>query len=81
MSLSMEEMYYIILRKKLQCEEQRDERNFLICKSCFLCASFLNRRYASFNQCHSCMNSELESMSISRAETYTFDYDPFQGVS
>jgi hypothetical protein len=79
MSSSMEEMYYIILRKKLQCEEQRDERNFLICKSCFLCASFLNRRL--FNQCHSCMNSELESMSISRAETYTFDYDPFQGVS
>lgn len=42
MSFSMEELYYDILKKKLQFEERRDERNFLICKSCFWCASFLH---------------------------------------
>lgn len=27
------------------------------------------------------MNSELESMPLSFDEAYTFNYDPFQGVS
>jgi len=52
-----------------------------MCKSCFWCASFLNSMYRSFNECPSCMKSELESMSISLNEIYTFDHDPRQGVS
>lgn len=67
--------------KKLQFEEQRGERNFLLCKSCFWCASFLNGMYRYLNSCPSCMNSELESIPIRFDETYTFDYDPLQGVS
>jgi hypothetical protein len=77
-------LYYDILKKKLQFEQKRDsykERNFLICKSYFWCASFLNSRYRSFNEGPSCMNSELESVPISFNEKYTFNYDPLQGVS
>lgn len=72
---------YDTLRKKLQSEEQSDERNFVMCKSCFWCASFLNCKYKSLNGCPSCMNSELESIPIGLDETYTFHYDPLQGVS
>jgi hypothetical protein len=75
---STEKLYYDILRKKLEFEEQHDERNFIICKSCFWCALLVNR---SFNKCPSCMDSGLESMPISLNEIYTFDFDPRQGVS
>jgi hypothetical protein len=77
----MEDLYHDILKKKLQFEGELNERDFLICKSCFWCASLLNTRYRFFNECPSCMNSELESMPISFDETYTFDYNPSQGVS
>ena len=72
------------ISEKLQIEEQRDpynERNFLMCKSCFWCASFLNSRYRSVSECPSCTNPELETMPISLNEVYTFDHDSRQGVS
>ena len=75
----MEDLYYDNL-KKLQFDSY-NERNFLLCKSCFWCATFLNSKYRYFNECPACMNSELESMPISFDETYTFDHDPRQGVS
>ena len=80
---TMKNMYYDILRKKLEFEQEHDnsnERNFLICKSCFWCASFLNK-YRTFNACPTCMNSELELMPISINEIYTFDYDPSKGIT
>jgi len=79
---SMNNSYYDIF-KKLQFDERHDsanERNFLICKSCFWCASFLNR-YRIFDSCPTCMDSKLESMPISLNEIYTFDYDPLKGVT
>jgi hypothetical protein len=57
-----------------------NEGNLIICKSCFWCASFLNR-YRIFNVCPSCMNSGVESTSISYDEKYTFDYDRCRGVT
>ena len=77
----MSSSIYNTLKKKSKCEEQRDERNFVMCKSCFWCASILNSRYRSLNECPSCINSELESIPIGLDETYTFHYDPLQGVS
>jgi len=79
----MKNLYYDILRKKLEFEEERDyynQRNFLMCNSCFWCASFVNSRYRSFSECPACMDSELESMPISLNERYTFDHDPQQGL-
>ena len=80
----MKNLYYDIMRKKFQFEEQHDsydERNFVLCRSCFWCASILNTRYRYLNSCPSCMNPELESMPISLDDIYTFDHDPRQGVS
>ena len=66
----------------LRYEQQHlfNKGNLIICKSCFWCASFLDR-YRIFNVCPSCVNSELESTSISNDETYTFDYDRWRGVT
>ncbi len=81
---TMKNLYYNILIKKLQYETHpfvSKERNFLMCKLCFWCASFLDSRYRSFNECPSCMDSDLESMPISANEIYTFDYEPWHGVT
>lgn len=66
----------------LRYEQQHifNKGNLIVCKSCFWCASFLNR-HKIFNGCPSCMNSELESTSISYDEKYTFDYDRWRGVT
>ncbi len=84
MSMSMKNLYYDILKVKLQTEEQHNsynERNFLLCRSCFWCASVLNGMHSTFSTCPSCMNSVLESMPLSFDEKYTFDYDPRQGAT
>jgi len=51
-----------------------------MCKSCFWCASFLNK-YRTFDSCPSCMDSGLESMPMSLNEQYTFNHNPSQGVT
>ena len=64
--------------------EKRDisssERNFLICSSCFWCASYLNNMHSFGDICPSCKNDKVESMPISFDETYKFDYDAGRGV-
>jgi len=69
----IENLYHDMFKKELQEHDNSNERNFLMCKSCFWCASFLNSRYRSLNACPACMNSELESMPISLNEIYTID--------
>ena len=79
----MENLDYDIL-EKAQIEEQRysyNDRNFVMCKSCFWCASFLNSKYMSVNECPCCTNQEFETIPISLNEVYTFDHDSRQGVS
>ena len=71
----MENLYNDMLK-----HANSNEKNFLMCKSCFWCASFLNSRYRSLNACPACKDSVLESMPISVNERYTFDHDPLQGV-
>jgi len=74
----MKNFYYDMLKMKLQFEQEQDnynERNFLICKSCFWCASLLSNMHNFVNACPSCIDSELESMPLSTSEIYTFDYD------
>jgi hypothetical protein len=64
--------------------QQRDiasnERNFLICGSCFWCASYLNNMHSFVDICPSCKHGKVESMPISFDETYKFDYDAGRGV-
>lgn len=56
-------------------------RNFIICRSCFWCASHLNNMNRCFEICPSCKDSKVESMPISIEEAYKFDYDASRGVT
>jgi hypothetical protein len=57
------------------------ERNFLICSSCFWCASYLNNMHKSVERCPSCNDAKVDSMPLSFDETYKFDYDAGRGVT
>ena len=61
--------------------EVTDKINFLICGSCFWCASFFNVYREVVSKCPSCNSSGVESMPISHDEVYTFNHDPKRGVS
>jgi hypothetical protein len=71
------------LKKKLYSEQREiafSERNFLICNSCFWCASSLNNMHNFVDICPSCKDDKVESMPISFDETYKFNYDSDRGV-
>lgn len=51
-----------------------DKKNFLMCKSCFWCASFLTAK-RNMMQCPSCGNNEMELMFISNYQSYKLDDD------
>ena len=54
--------------------------HFLLCSSCFWCASYLNFR-GTVEVCPSCVNGKVESMPLSDKEIYTFRYDAICGVT
>jgi hypothetical protein len=58
-----------------------NEKHFLLCESCFWCASSFNIigytiSTTAITKCHSCNNNKVESIPISYNEVYKFDYDP-----
>ena len=55
------------------------ERQFLICNSCFWCASivFIDN---IMNLCPVCNNDRLERMPICDNESYTYNCDPKNGI-
>jgi hypothetical protein len=64
-----------------------DEIYFLLCQSCFWCASytspFLYKRMTkeTITKCPSCNEENLESLPIAENEKYRFDYDTKRGVT
>ena len=79
-------MYDVIINKKQQSEQGQRydisrERNFVICRSCFWCASLLSNTQRPVETCPLCMNSTLESMPICFDETYRLDYDSRRGIT
>jgi hypothetical protein len=84
MSAPLKSMYNEILIRKLGPEQDHgfyDGRAFLLCKSCFWCASILHDDVRPFRTCLICMNYDLEFMPISTDETYKFDYGRRRGVT
>jgi hypothetical protein len=57
------------------------EIRFLICESCFWCASCLNVAKMTVTKCPSCSGARLESMPIADNEISRFGYDPGRGVT
>ena len=57
-----------------------DEIIFLICQSCFWCASYFN--YVEVvNRCPTCDSNNLESLPISKGEFYTFSHNRNRGIT
>jgi hypothetical protein len=54
-------------------------KQFLICESCFWCASIL-RGSTLVGRCPCCKSSMLESIPIATGESYRFDYSMKRGV-
>ena len=77
-------MKMVNMKKKLYLEEQHitsNERNFLICRSCFWCASHINKMHSVPEVCPSCRDVKIESVPISFDETYRLDYDAKRGLT
>ena len=56
--------------------EVSDKINFLLCESCFWCASYFNSYRKEVGKCPTCSRGNVESMPISNDDIYTFNYDP-----
>ena len=57
------------------------EIHFLLCRSCFWCASYFKIGRVISTKCPSCNDDDkLESMPISYDEVYKFDYDQKRGI-
>jgi len=57
-----------------------DKINFLICESCFWCASYFNNYSMVVSNCPICGNKNIESMPISH-EVNTSSHDPEREVT
>jgi hypothetical protein len=83
--IKMDSKHVIVnMKNKLCFEEQHiifKERNFLICRSCFWCASYVNKMRSVLEACPSCKDVKIESVPISFDETYRLDYDKKRGVT
>jgi hypothetical protein len=77
---------HVITNGSIQAEERNEMKlafkqpHFLLCSSCFWCASNLNM-HGTVEICPSCTNGKVESMPISNTEIYTFDYNAIRGVT
>jgi hypothetical protein len=54
--------------------------NFLLCSSCFWCASFLSPD-SSPAKCPSCIEGNIESIPIAENEEYRFNNDIKRGIT
>jgi hypothetical protein len=84
----MDNKHVIVNMGNHLCFEKQDQRgisfhqrNFLICRSCFWCASYINKMGSVLEACPSCKDVKIESMPISFDETYRLDYDTKRGVT
>jgi hypothetical protein len=57
-----------------------DKINFLLCGSCFWCASYFNYNEAT-TRCPACGCGNVESMPIATGEVYTFSHNRYRGIT
>ena len=55
--------------------------NFLLCGSCFWCASHINSYIEVVTKCPACSSDNVESMPISNDEVYTFSQNRTRGIT
>ena len=66
------------------CEKEKniylDKRFFLMCKSCYWCASCLMDDQGYFSICPECLTNKMEWLPISQSECYRVDFDQKMGM-
>ena len=77
--------YNLFISLKVKASERRnyrisDEVSFLICRSCFWCASCLSPE-STFAKCPSCVEENIESLPIAENEDYRFKVDLKRGIT
>ena len=77
--------YNLSVSLKVKASERRnarisDEVSFLICRSCFWCASCLSPD-STFTKCPSCTEGNIESIPIAENENYRFNTDMKRGIT
>jgi hypothetical protein len=55
--------------------------HFLLCESCFWCASYLSSKSVSIAKCPNCNNDKIQWMPIPKVDLYKLTYNPKEGDS
>src|SRR5215469_12760421 len=55
--------------------------NFLICRLCFWCASYLYGSYKAAEKCPMCDNNSIESIPVCDQEAFKFEHSQLRGVT
>jgi hypothetical protein len=61
--------------------EVSDKIDFLLCESCFWCASYFNNYKMVVTKCPICGYKKIGSMPISHDEVHISSHDPNRGVT
>jgi hypothetical protein len=70
----------IISVEQIGNRKNANQAYFVLCGSCFWCASLLNTRNNRIGVCPSCQSRGVESLPILPDEGYIFGYDIERGV-
>lgn len=57
-----------------------NERIFILCETCYWCATYFHKSRLPQRTCPQCLATELSSFPILPDETFRFDYNEKQGV-
>jgi hypothetical protein len=60
-------------------KEVSRQTHFLLCQSCFWCASYLSSKSVSIAKCPNCYNNRIQWMPISKVNFYKLGYNPKKG--
>lgn len=58
-----------------------NERIFILCETCYWCATYFHKSRLPRRTCPQCLATELSSFPILPDETFRFDYNAKQGVA
>jgi rubrerythrin len=83
-NLHQEALDYAKHEEKLRTVRSTTQRYFIICRTCFWCASYIGTidimNEFPFERCPTCNDNKVESLPILYDESYRYEYTPTRGV-
>jgi hypothetical protein len=83
-NMHQEVLDYTKHEEKLSTVRPTKQRYFMICQTCFWCASYTGiidiMNELSFERCPICNDNKIESLPILFDESYRYEYTPTRGV-